>query len=166
MEIGSGNGNSRSLMRIGDLAKSAGTTLRTVRYYEQLGLIAPSGRTKGGFRLYTEEELRKLRLIKNLQLLAIPLAQVKEFFDQRHCGRVAADIAPGIRSVLQQQLEEMESRIAHCRAMQESVRETLEILERCCECSLEPGPEVCARCPVITSRARIPLHMQAVIEAA
>jgi DNA-binding transcriptional MerR regulator len=166
MEIGNGSGKGRTLMQIGDLAKRAGTTLRTIRYYEQLGLIAPAGRTKGGFRLYAEEELRKLRLIKNLQLLAIPLAQVKVFFDQRHCGRVAADIAPGIRSVLQQQLREMESRIAHCRAMQESVQETLEILECCCGCSLEPGPEVCARCPVITSRARIPLHMQAVIEAA
>ncbi|HYL81179.1 MAG TPA: MerR family transcriptional regulator [Candidatus Acidoferrum sp.] len=166
MEIGNGNGNRNALMRIGDLAKQAGTTLRTIRYYEQLGLIAPASRTKGGFRLYAEEELRKLRLIKNLQLLNIPLAQVKAFFDQRLRGRVAADIAPGIRGVLQQQLREMEDRIAQYRAMQESVQETLEILECCSECPLEPGPEVCARCPVITSRARIPLHMQAVIEAA
>jgi DNA-binding transcriptional MerR regulator len=166
MDIGNGNGNRNALMRIGDLAKEAGTTLRTVRYYEQLGLIAPASRTKGGFRLYAEEELRKLRLIKNLQLLNIPLAQVKAFFDQRHRGRVAADIAPGIRGVLKQQLREMEDRIAQYRVMQESVQETLEILECCSECPLEPGPEVCARCPVITSRARIPLHMQAVIEAA
>lgn len=166
MEIGSGNGNSRLLMRIGDLAKKAGTTLRTIRYYEQLGLITPVSRTKGGFRLYAEEELRKLRLIKNLQLLDIPLAQVKTFFDQRRRGRVASEIAPAIRNVLQVQLLELENRIAHHRAMQESVRETLEILECCSGCSLEPGPGVCPNCPVITSRAQIPLHMQAVIEAA
>src|SRR5574341_1587839 len=110
MDIGGENGNSRSLMRIGDLAKKAGTTLRTIRYYEQLGLIAPARRTKGGFRLYAEEELRRLRLIKHLQLLDIPLAQVKSFFDQRYRGRVASDIAPAIRDILRQQLLEMENR--------------------------------------------------------
>jgi hypothetical protein len=59
----------------------------------------------------------------------------------------------------------MEGRIAQYRAMQASLRETIEILQCCSECSLEPGPEVCPRCPMITSRANIPLHMQAVIEA-
>jgi DNA-binding transcriptional MerR regulator len=66
MEEAEGNGNSGRLMRIGDLAKKAGTTMRTIRYYEQLGLIAPTARTRGGFRLYEEDELRKLRLIKSL----------------------------------------------------------------------------------------------------
>ncbi len=161
-----GNGNSDRLMRIGDLAKKAGTTMRTIRYYEQIGLIAPVARTKGGFRLYEEEELRKLRVIRNLQLLDTPLAQVKAFFDQRQQGRVAADIAPGLRGLLQQQLLEMDRRIAQYRAMRESLRETIEILRVCAECSLEPGPEVCPRCPVITSRTEVPLHMQAIIEAA
>lgn len=154
------------LMRIGDLARKAGTTMRTIRYYEQLGLIAPATRTKGGFRLYEEDELRKLRLIKNLQLVDTPLAQVKAFFDQRQRGRVASDIAPGISRLLQQQLREVEKRIVQYRAVQDSLRETIEILRCCAECSLEPGPEVCPRCPVVASRTEIPLHMQAIIEAA
>ena len=160
------NGKNGRLMRIGDLAKKAGTTMRTIRYYEQLGLIAPVARTKGGFRLYEEENLRKLRVIKNLQHLDTPLAQVKALLDERHQGRIASEIAPGIASLLQRQLQEMEGRIAQYRAMQASLRETIEILQCCSECSLEPGPEVCSRCPMITSRGKIPLHMQAVIEAA
>lgn len=159
-------GQNGRLMRIGDLARRAGTTMRTIRYYEQLGLIVPATRTKGGFRLYEEDELRKLRLIKNLQLVETPLAQVKAFFDQRQRGRVASEIAPGISRLLQQQLREVEKRMAQYRAMQASLQETIEILHCCAECSLEPGPEVCPRCPVITSRAEIPLHMQAIIEAA
>ena len=166
MAEGKREGNNGRLMRIGDLARKAGTTMRTIRYYEQLGLIAPATRTKGGFRLYEEDELRKLRLIKNLQLVDTPLAQVKAFFDQRRRGRVASDITPGITRLLQQQLCEVEKRIVQYRAVQDSLRETIEILRCCAECSLEPGPEVCPRCPVITSRAEIPLHMQAVIEAA
>jgi len=160
-----GNGNGTSRMRIGDLAKKAGTTMRTIRYYEQLGLIRPIGRTKGGFRLYEEEELRKLSLIKSLQLLDIPLAQVKAFFDRRQQGRSAAEIAPPIRQILQEQLTQMEQRIVQYRTMQESLRQTLEILTCCAGCPREPGPDVCSICPAITSRAEIPLHMRAVIEA-
>ena len=165
MEEAEWNGNSGRLMRIGDLAKKAGTTMRTIRYYEQLGLIAPAARSRGGFRLYEEEELRKLRLIKNLQLVDTPLAQVKAFFDQRQRGRVASDIAPGIRRLLEEQLREVEHRITQYQAMESSLRETIEILQCCTECSLEPGPGVCPRCPVIVSRPEIPLHMQVVIQA-
>jgi DNA-binding transcriptional MerR regulator len=166
MREAAGNGNNGRFMRIGDLARKAGTTMRTIRYYEQLGLIAPAARTRGGFRLYEEEELRKLRLIKNLQLVETPLSQVKAFFDQRRRGRVASDIAAGLSGLLEQQLREVEQRIAQFRAMEASLRETIEILRCCSACSLEPGPEVCPRCPVITSRSEIPLHMQAVIESA
>lgn len=166
MVDGNDSGTDGRLMRIGDLAKKAGTTMRTIRYYEQLGLIAPVARTKGGFRLYEEGEARKLRVIKNLQHLETPLAQVKEFFDERQHGRIASEVAPGIVSLLQRQLEEMDGRIAQYQAMQASLRETIEILQCCSECSLEPGPDVCSRCPVITSRGQVPLHMQAMIEAA
>ena len=166
MRESEGNGNNGRLMRIGDLARKAGTTMRTIRYYEQLGLIAPAARTRGGFRLYEEDGLRKLRLIKNLQLVDTPLSQVKAFFDQRRRGRVASDIAAGLSALLDQQLREVEQRIAQFRVMEASLRETIEILRCCAECSLEPGPEVCPRCPVITSRPAIPLHMQAVIELA
>ncbi len=161
-----GNGDRPQLMRIGDLAKKAGTTMRTIRYYEQIGLISPAARTRGGFRLYAEDDLRRLRLIKNLQLVDTPLAQLKAFFDQRQRGRIASQIAPGISRLLQQQLREVEKRVQQYQSIEASLRETIEILNCCSECSLEPGPEVCSRCPVITSRAEIPLHMQAVIQSA
>jgi MerR family transcriptional regulator, Zn(II)-responsive regulator of zntA len=163
--MGSDNGTAKQFMRIGDLARRAGTTMRTIRYYEERGLIEPVRRTKGGFRLYQEEELGKLRLIRSLQLLDMPLSQVKAFFDARRRGRAAAEIAPGIQEVLRGHLAEMERRIAQYRAMQESVRETMNILDSCRNCPYEPGPAVCPRCPVLTGRAIIPLHMQAVIES-
>lgn len=152
-------------MRIGDLAKRAGTTMRTIRYYEERGLIEPAQRSKGGFRLYHEGELLRLRLIRNLQFLDVPLAQVKAFFDQRRRGRAATEVAPALQSVLEKQLREMERRITQYRAMQESVRETIDILDSCRHCSYEPGPDVCPRCPVLAGRASVPLHMLAVINA-
>ena len=162
----SGNGNNRRLMRIGDLAKKAGTTMRTIRYYEQIGLIHPATRTRGGFRLYQENELGKLRLIKSLQLVDTPLSQIKALVDQRRRGRIAWEIAGGVSTLLEQQLREVNERIAQFRAREASLRETIEILRCCGECSLELGPDVCPRCPVILSRSEIPLHMRAVIELA
>jgi DNA-binding transcriptional MerR regulator len=156
----------KTVMTIGDLARRAGTTMRTIRYYEERGLIEPVGRTKGGFRLYEEEELRKLHLIRSLQVLDMPLAQVKAFFDKRQRGRTGAEIAPALRGVLQEHLQVMEQRIVQYRAMQDSVRETMEILTTCAQCPYEPGPKVCPSCPALAGRAMIPLHMQAVIEAA
>ena len=156
---------SDKLMRIGDLARRAGTTMRTVRYYEERGLIEPAGRSKGGFRLYREEELRKLHYIRSLQLVDMPLAQVKAFFDERQRGRTAAEIAPGLQDVLRAHLQELEQRIGQYRAMQDSIRETISILDSCAVCPYEPGPEVCPRCAVLTARATVPVHMQAVIES-
>lgn len=163
--MGSENGSEAKLMRIGDLARRAGTTMRTIRYYEERGLIEPVRRTKGGFRLYEEEELRKLHLIRSLQVLDMPLAQVKAFFDERQQGRTAAEIAPALQDVLREHLREMERRVAQYRAMQESARETIEILDSCGRCPHEPGPSVCPQCPVLAARASVPLHMQAVIES-
>jgi DNA-binding transcriptional MerR regulator len=159
------NGNPKNLMQIGDLAKRAGLTLRTIRYYEERGLIEPAARSKGGFRLYEENELRKLHLIRSLQLLDMPLAQVKSFFDERNRGRVAAEVAPALQEILRTHLEEVERRLAEFRAARASVVETLQILDACASCPLEPGPSVCLKCPVLTQRESIPAHMQAIIDS-
>jgi MerR family Zn(II)-responsive transcriptional regulator of zntA len=161
--MGSDNGKGGNLIRIGDLARRAGTTMRTIRYYEQRGLIEPVRRTKGGFRLYQEGEVRKLHLIRSLQLLDIPLSQVKAFFDARRCGQPAAEIAPALQGILREQLGEMERRIAQYRAMEESVLATINILDACSSCPYEPSPAVCPRCPVLAGRTTIPPHMQVVI---
>lgn len=152
-------------MRIGDLARRAGTTMRTIRYYEERGLIEPARRTKGGFRLYKEVEFRRLHLIRSLQALDIPLAQVKAFFDERHRGRTAKEIAPALQAVLREHLREMERRVVQYRAMQDSARETIEILDACRRCPHQPAPDVCGQCPVLTGKATIPPHMEAVIES-
>ena len=163
---GMGNNGAGKLMRIGALARKAGTTMRTIRYYEERGLLSPRGRTKGGFRLYENEELRKLHLIRSLQQLDIPLAQVKAFFDQRSKGKRAAEIAPGLRQTLQGQFDALEAHMQRCRAMQESIRQTMDILRSCAQCVRVPGPESCESCPVIGSVERLPLHMQAIVETA
>lgn len=68
-------------MRIGELAQKAGVTPRTIRYYENLGLLQPSEREGKGFRYYTEVELAKLHKIDALQSLGLTLEEIGSIID-------------------------------------------------------------------------------------
>ena len=65
--------------RMEDVVKRTGLTPRAIRYYEELGLLRPSGRTAGGFRLFTEDDIAQLLRINELQtLLGFSLAEIKQ----------------------------------------------------------------------------------------
>lgn len=67
--------------RIGEVAERVGLSLRTVRYYEEQGLIEPAGRTDGGFRLYTDDQVERLLLIKQMKPLGFTVQQMVELLD-------------------------------------------------------------------------------------
>ena len=68
--------------RIGEAAERTGLTQRTIRYYEELGLLAPPGRTQGDFRLFSESDITRLQEISRLkQLLGFTLAEIKKIVD-------------------------------------------------------------------------------------
>lgn len=152
-----------SLMQIGELARRAGITLRTVRYYEELGLICHTVRTKGGFRLYDRGQLQKLELIRDLHRLDVPLARIREMFSRKREAQRGADLAAGVRETLGAQLQEMEGQIARYQAMRAAVLETMDMVRVCADCQLRPGPDVCGVCPVVTGRTEVPLPMRALI---
>lgn len=68
-------------MRIGELARQAGVTTRTIRHYEQLGLLSPSERAPSGFRYYTDRELARLHKIGQLKDLGLPLEDIAQVID-------------------------------------------------------------------------------------
>ena len=69
-------------LQIGEVAERTGVTQRTLRFYEEKGLLKPPTRMEGGFRLYSEADIRRLERIRHLQqLLGFPLAQIKEMVE-------------------------------------------------------------------------------------
>lgn len=68
---------------IGEVAERVGLSLRTVRYYEEMGLLSPEGRTGGGFRLYTDEQVERLTLIKQMKPLGFSLSEMSELLTAR-----------------------------------------------------------------------------------
>lgn len=68
-------------MHIGELAERTGLSLRTLRHYDEIGLLTPSGRTEGGFRLYTDEDEARLLLIRRMKPLGYSLEAMGELLE-------------------------------------------------------------------------------------
>ncbi|PPF78443.1 MerR family transcriptional regulator [Pseudoclavibacter sp. Z016] len=68
-------------MQIGKLADRTGMSIRSLRHYDEIGLLVPSARTEGGFRLYTAEDEERLLLIRRMKPLGYSLEQMRALLD-------------------------------------------------------------------------------------
>ncbi|MFH9611736.1 MerR family transcriptional regulator [Streptomyces sp. NPDC017448] len=68
-------------MQIGEVATRTELSLRTIRHYEETGLVAPSARSQGGFRLYTESDVQRLMVIRRMKPLGFTLEQMRDLLD-------------------------------------------------------------------------------------
>jgi MerR family copper efflux transcriptional regulator len=66
------------LMQIGQVAERTGLSLRTIRFYEENGLVIPTARSEGGFRLYSENDVSRLDVIKRMKSLGFTLEEMRE----------------------------------------------------------------------------------------
>lgn len=88
--------------QIGEVAESVGLSLRTIRYYEEIGLVTPSGRTEGGFRLYTDADVERLGLVKALKPVGLTLETLRELIE---CVDVLRDGAAAEAGEAERRLE-------------------------------------------------------------
>ncbi|MFE9622130.1 MerR family transcriptional regulator [Streptomyces sp. NPDC006527] len=80
-------------MQIGEVAARTELSLRTIRHYEEAGLVVPSARSQGGFRLYTQADVDRLMVIRRMKPLGFTLDQMRELLaavDRLDAGGVAA----------------------------------------------------------------------------
>ena len=91
------------MQQIGHVAGRLGLSLRTVRYYEEVGLVVPSGRTEGGFRLYTEDDIQRLALVRQLKPLDFTLDELRTLLELR--DRLAEEDNPDVRATLADRLD-------------------------------------------------------------
>lgn len=70
-----------SLLKVGELARHSGLTVRTLHHYDEIGLLAPSARSEGGYRLYDRADVARLHAIQALRKLGLPLAEIGDMLD-------------------------------------------------------------------------------------
>lgn len=83
-------------LQIGEVAERARLSLRTVRYYEEQGLVIPESRTDGGFRLYTDEQVERLLLIRAMKPLGFSIQEMRDLLDARDAA-ADAGVKPELR---------------------------------------------------------------------
>ncbi|MEU2427694.1 MerR family transcriptional regulator [Streptomyces sp. NPDC007851] len=116
-------------MRIGELAARAGTTTRTLRYYEARGLL-PARRAGNGHRTYDESDLRLLTQIRTLQDFGFELEETRPFVECLRAGHPEGDTCPASLAVYRRKLAELDSLIGELRAVRATVGAQLERAEQ------------------------------------
>lgn len=115
-------------MRIGELAERAGTSTRTLRYYESRGLL-PARRTGNGYRTYDEDDLRLLRQIRMLQDFGFELEETRPFVDCLRAGHPSGDSCPASLAVYRRKLAELDGLIGQLADVREQVARQLAVAE-------------------------------------
>lgn len=115
------------MYRIGEIAKLADVTPDTIRYYEKQQMMDHGGRTDGGFRLYTDHDLKRLKFIRHARQLGFTLESIRELLsirvDPEH------HTCQESKSIVQARLSEVEARIEEMQAMRRSLQK---LNDACC----------------------------------
>jgi len=154
---------SDELLKIGEVAHRAGVTLRTVRFYQSLGLIEASRRTRGGLHLYATETCDRIQFIRDLRSLDISLTRIRAMLEGRRMARTGAEGARGIVTALTASLGDLEKRLQHYQVLRQEMTEALRVLETCLQCPTRPLREACDACENLTRRARVPAYIRALV---
>ncbi len=121
--------------QIGEVAERTGVTQRTLRFYEEKGLLDPPERMEGGFRLYSDEDISRVTYIRRLQeLLGFTLSEIKEMVDaEEELQQIASTFRPDrelpervervtiVIAALSRQLEVVDHKVTHLSAMKEEL---------------------------------------------
>ena len=136
----------RRTLRVGDLAREVGKTVRALHLYEELGLLAPSERSKGGYRLYDEDAITRVRWIAKLQDLGFSLHDIKALT----LGWEASGSAPAamakVETLLTQKLDETREQITRLSQLASELQASLDYLRTCPSCDPQEIVEACSAC--------------------
>jgi DNA-binding transcriptional MerR regulator len=114
-------------MQIGEVAERTGLSLRTIRHYEEVSLVIPSARSKGGFRLYTEADMERLMVIRRMKPLDFSLEQMRDLLEIT--DRLAATDDPPVGEERERLRERLDSYRKVADARCETLRTRLEMAE-------------------------------------
>ena len=106
----------------GEIAKLAGVTVRTVQYYDSRGILMPSDFSEGGRRLYTQEDLKKLKVICFLRDLGIPINSISEILTSENAEKVISLLLEQQLLVLQEEIAEREKQRDTILGMQKELK--------------------------------------------
>lgn len=134
------------LVKIGDLARLAQVTPRTVRFYEDLGLIQPDARSSGGFRMYRVEQADRLKALLRLKEVGFSLDDIAAYQDLAREGDEALEVMGRLRRRIREGAEQLRRRIAGLQEALQDFERTESTLAKCDGCDHKPYDRDCHAC--------------------
>ena len=101
------------LLKVGELAKRSGLTVRTLHHYDSIGLLRPSGRSESGYRLYSPDDVARLHGIQALRGLGLPLEEI---------GQLMGEGGAGIPAIIDRQLQALDEQIDQASRLRQHLR--------------------------------------------
>ncbi len=137
-----------------------GNTLRTVRFYEEAGILRPDRRSAGGHRLFSRRELDRLQFITDMRASGLSLEAIRsmlELKDRSESGRKAAE---GTLGAIDEQIASLEEKLEIFTRLRRELLQAKEILSACKDCTNSRCfPDACDECDVVSGR-KIPTSMR------
>ena len=135
------------LIRIGELAQRSGKTARALHLYEEKGLLSPAERSKGGFRLYNDNNIARIEYIDRLQRLGYRLADIQGLltdWNESDSPRAAMDT---LGQAYKARLTEVRKQIAELSTLEAELEESLAYIDGCGGCQNDATPvNACGCC--------------------
>ncbi|WP_138304932.1 MULTISPECIES: MerR family transcriptional regulator [Eubacteriales] len=114
-------------MTVGELAGKMGTTVRTLQYYDRVGLLKPAAASEGGRRLYTHKDMIRLHQIQSLKSLGFSLDDIKNRLIPLDTPEEVAEMLAGQEQAIRQQIRRLEEVAAETKALREEVLKIKEV---------------------------------------
>lgn len=138
---------STHFLRIGDLARETGKTVRAIHLYEELGLLHPARRSSGGFRLYEHSAVERMRWIDLLHGMGFSLQEMSEILRSWWSAGLGPDAMERLRALFTRKLDETRVAVARYQQLERELTQSLAYLETCRACATPDVPvKACAHC--------------------
>ena len=108
---------------IGELARKVDLSQRTIRYYEEIGLLHSVRRIENGKRVYTDDDVRRLKFINRLKVLGLTLAEMAELEKVYRTQKNNREILPKLLAILDERAVQIDDRISQLAALRTEIRE-------------------------------------------
>ena len=134
------------LLRVGDLARETGKTVRAIHLYEELGLLKPASRSSGGFRLYDPSAVERVQWIGRLHTLGFSLHEMRELLRMWWSAGLGPEAMDELRALFGRKLEETREAIRKHQDLERELAEGLAYLETCRQCATPADVHGCVNC--------------------
>lgn len=132
-------------LKVGELARLTGKTVRALHLLEEMGLLRPGGRSAGGFRLFRPDAIKRVEWIAKLQDLGFTLHEIQSFLRSYEDSPNAPDAMARVREIFTAKLCENKTHIERLQQLSQDLQDSLGYLESCHQCGAPELPD-CVGC--------------------